>query len=528
MVRTSNDADPAVRSLGRGFHSRRSWLGRFAWRTLGGGTLVLLLGAPLSPILAQSVSPTPPSAAPSTTAAPAKLTSAKTVAKKPDPAPPAKKIAKDATKAKSQDKQLAAAPKKHEEPKKLAATPKKPEAKQIADAAPKNPSLPSYTITTTHNHVTYTTTRVVPLQATPAPATKVAAVVPVSLTQPQPVEHLAAPVEKQAAAPAIETTTLPAGATPAPVTKVAAVVPVSPTQPQPVEKPAAAPAIATPTLPAASAPAPVTAAAVVVPVSLTQPQPVEHVVAQPEKPAAAPPTAPATQPAAAAPAPVTPAPVTKIAAVPVSPAQPVEHLAAPVRKPATAPPAAAAWQPTDSTPAGSFVANFLNDAVHIARSEGTTSLQRRAQLADLFAGKMDMKLIAGYTTADELTEMSPDLQQRFRTILISYLVETYYPRLELASDPSVTVDTTPAAPLSDGTAVVWTTFAKQGWGAQSVKWRLAAEKDGFKIVDIYSAGASLVQMERDTFLSVMRNGGVPELMAKLDQRTKALASAATE
>jgi hypothetical protein len=35
-------------------------------------------------------------------------------------------------------------------------------------------------------------------------------------------------------------------------------------------------------------------------------------------------------------------------------------------------------------------------------------------------------------------------------------------------------------------------------------------------------------MERDTFLSVMRNGGVPELMAKLDQRTKALASAATE
>jgi ABC-type transporter MlaC component len=98
----------------------------------------------------------------------------------------------------------------------------------------------------------------------------------------------------------------------------------------------------------------------------------------------------------------------------------------------------------------------------------------------------------------------------------------------LASDPSVTVDTTPAAPLSDGTAVVWTTFAKQGWGAQSVKWRLAAEKDGFKIVDIYSAGASLVQMERDTFLSVMRNGGVPELMAKLDQRTKALASAATE
>jgi hypothetical protein len=35
-------------------------------------------------------------------------------------------------------------------------------------------------------------------------------------------------------------------------------------------------------------------------------------------------------------------------------------------------------------------------------------------------------------------------------------------------------------------------------------------------------------MERDTFLSVMRDGGLPELMAKLDARTKALAGAATE
>ena len=104
--------------------------------------------------------------------------------------------------------------------------------------------------------------------------------------------------------------------------------------------------------------------------------------------------------------------------------------------------------------------------------------------------------------------MSPDIQQRFRTILISYLVETYYPRLELASDPSVTVQTAPAEPLPDGTAVVWTTFTKDGWGrnrSNGTCWRKTA---GFKIVDIFSAGASLVQMERDTFLSVMRNGGL--------------------
>jgi len=141
---------------------------------------------------------------------------------------------------------------------------------------------------------------------------------------------------------------------------------------------------------------------------------------------------------------------------------------------------------------------------------------------------MDVQRIAGYTTADELSGATADIQQRFRTILVSYLVETYYPQLELASDPSVTVDTAPVEPLPDGTQVVWTTFTKDGWGSQSVKWHLVNEGGHYEIVDIFSAGASLVQMERDTFLSVMRKGGLTELMAKLDARTKELASAATE
>jgi len=80
------------------------------------------------------------------------------------------------------------------------------------------------------------------------------------------------------------------------------------------------------------------------------------------------------------------------------------------------------------------------------------------------------------------------------------------------------------AKLSDG----WFDNCEIGWGSQSVKWQLAVEDGGFKIIDILSAGASLVQMERDTFLSVMRNGGLNQLMAKLDARTKELATAATE
>jgi len=276
-------------------------------------------------------------------------------------------------------------------------------------------------------------------------------------------------------------------------------------------------------LPATTAVTPPETKVAVVPVNLTQPV---AAIARPPEKAVVEAVVPVnlTQPVAAIARPPEKAVVEK--AVVEKPV--VEKVVPSAPGKQSMPPAATATQPSDSAAAASFVSNFLKQAFQIARSDGATSLQRRAQLADLFASKMDVKFIAGYTTADELTGASADIQQHFRTILVSYLVETYYPRLELASGPSITVETTPGGLLADGTSVVWTSFTKDGWGSQSVKWHLMAEDGGFKIVDIFSAGASLVQMERDTFVSVMRNGGLNELMAKLDERTKKLASAATE
>jgi len=295
---------------------------------------------------------------------------------------------------------------------------------------------------------------------------------------------------------------------PLPATLAAAVVPV------------AAPAPAKPVEARSAEPQPATPAVTATPVSLTQPvaapapaKPVEARSAEPKPASAAVVATPVslTQPAAASPR-VAALAATAMAPLPVTPSADTR--------------ASSATQPSDPKAAASFVSNFLAEAFRLAKSDGT-SLQRRARLADLFARTIDVTRIAGYTTGNELSGVSTDIQQRFRTILVSYLVETYYPQLELASDPMVRVETAPVEPLPDGTAVVWTTFAKDGWGSQSVKWHLANEDGHYRIVDIFSAGASLVQMERDTFFSVMRYGGLNELMAKLDQRTKELATGAT-
>ncbi|HWB49271.1 MAG TPA: ABC transporter substrate-binding protein, partial [Stellaceae bacterium] len=187
----------------------------------------------------------------------------------------------------------------------------------------------------------------------------------------------------------------------------------------------------------------------------------------------------AAKPAAVAPRPAAPAVIATAAhgnaAAPSAVSAASVSLALTVDAPRSPDHAApAATSPADPQGASAFVTHFLTDAFRIAKLSGATSLQRRAQLAELFADKIDVKRIAGYTTADELSGKSVDIQQRFRTILVSYLVETYYPQLELASGPGVRVDTAPVEPLADGTAVIWTTFTKDGWGSQSVKWHVAA------------------------------------------------------
>jgi ABC-type transporter MlaC component len=249
-------------------------------------------------------------------------------------------------------------------------------------------------------------------------------------------------------------------------------------------------------------------------------QPVKVAAVAP--PPAPPPKDTAARIATAMPAPA-PAAEVKTVAVPIS----LPPLTVDAPRPAD-PSASATKTAADPKTATAFVSGFLSEAFRLAKLPGANSLQRRAQLAELFADKIDMKRIAGYTAADQLAGKSADIQQRYRTILVSYMVETYYPQLETASDPGVRVDTAPVEPLADGTAVVWTTFTKDGWGSQSVKWHVAAEAGHYKVIDIFTAGASLVQMERDTFRSVMRDGGLATLMAKLDARTRELASAATE
>jgi ABC-type transporter MlaC component len=173
-------------------------------------------------------------------------------------------------------------------------------------------------------------------------------------------------------------------------------------------------------------------------------------------------------------------------------------------------------------PASLFVTAFLDDAFRIARATSAAPARRRTELADLLTTRMDIGRILQYATHSEFQTASPAVQQQFRTSFAAFLAEAYTPRIEMAAGFSFAA--APPKPAGSGMLVVSTTFSKPGYPEQQIEWKLAPSGNGFRIVDVSSGGVSLLDIQRWSFESVMRNGGLPGLLARLDVRTRELAS----
>jgi len=175
--------------------------------------------------------------------------------------------------------------------------------------------------------------------------------------------------------------------------------------------------------------------------------------------------------------------------------------------------------------ASDFVTSFLSEAFRIARSADGAPDRRRAELANLMTTRMDLGRILVYATHAAYQAASPEMQAQFRLSFASFLAEAYTPRIKLAAELSVTAGDPRRGP--DGGITVSTTFTKPGIGESTIDWQLEPAGNSYKIVDVGSEGVSLLQIQRSSFTSVMASdGGLQGLLAKMDARTRELASAA--
>jgi phospholipid transport system substrate-binding protein len=182
-------------------------------------------------------------------------------------------------------------------------------------------------------------------------------------------------------------------------------------------------------------------------------------------------------------------------------------------------PAQRVVQPAQSVsePARTVVA-FLNGAITLFRGKDIAPAERQGMLRTLIETKMDIPALAIFTTGAQVGQTAANMQQHFRRLLVDYLAIAYGGKIEEAA--ASPFDIVVEKPLSDGTAVVTTIFHRKGSAPEPISWHLRATNGAYRIVDVVDDGISLAITQRSVFLSVMRDGGLPQLITKLEAHSQ--------
>ena len=77
-------------------------------------------------------------------------------------------------------------------------------------------------------------------------------------------------------------------------------------------------------------------------------------------------------------------------------------------------------------------------------------------------------------------------------------------------------------PVSGDTPIVRTRLVSKSEQPVQVDYRLAKEADGWKIIDVNVAGIWLVQNYHSQFGAILANGGIPALIASMNDKNSAL------
>jgi ABC-type transporter MlaC component len=164
------------------------------------------------------------------------------------------------------------------------------------------------------------------------------------------------------------------------------------------------------------------------------------------------------------------------------------------------------------------VAEFLDGAFTLFRETDIAPIERRERLRILVQNKMDIPSLALFTTGAPLDKMSLNVQEHLRHALVDYLVTAYSIMMEDCA--KISFDTIVEPTRIDGTAVVTTIFHKPGSPPEPVTWHLRPANGFFRIADVIAGGVSLAVTQREVFLSVMRDGGLPQLISKLEAHSQ--------
>jgi phospholipid transport system substrate-binding protein len=171
--------------------------------------------------------------------------------------------------------------------------------------------------------------------------------------------------------------------------------------------------------------------------------------------------------------------------------------------------------------ADSLIRQLGDDAVRMLANGSLTEQQREAEFHRLLLTGFDLDTISRLVLGRFWRQASDAQKSEFRSLFEVYVVKSYVARLGHYDGETFKVSGT--RPGDGGDVMVQSEIDRPNGPPIHVEWRVRKEDAGYRIVDVFVDGISMMQTQRDEFATVIQNNGdkVDALLSRLRQQTAA-------
>lgn len=171
--------------------------------------------------------------------------------------------------------------------------------------------------------------------------------------------------------------------------------------------------------------------------------------------------------------------------------------------------------------AAHFVEALGGEAVALLKSDGTMVPEKRqAALRDLIRNGFNLELTSQFVLGKHWARATPEQRTQFQDLFTEYLLNSYARHLGAVRAETLTVVASHAVGDKD---ILVETSVEGADGMTRPVWRVRAQGDQYKIIDVSVDGVSMALTQRREFASVVNRVGLEGLLQMLREKLSAQA-----
>jgi phospholipid transport system substrate-binding protein len=182
-------------------------------------------------------------------------------------------------------------------------------------------------------------------------------------------------------------------------------------------------------------------------------------------------------------------------------------------------PAPASAQKTQQT-AREFASEALVAVTGALKDRNLSSRERRERIQELVRRWLDAETISKLALAKHWKDFSEPQQKEFVDSFRSHLVLTYYRNVDRFEFDRIEIYDTRDEKVKQGDWTVRTKVIAPRQDDVMIDLRVRPGAEGWKVIDIFIEGVSLVQNFRSQFQEVLSEGSPDKLLASLRERNE--------